>query len=66
MLTFKIDVPKDFGDQIRKAFENQIADAIRRGGVHGVRVSLDKRGALTLSGDADAVKKAEAVVRKMR
>jgi len=40
----KFQIPSDFGDQIRKEFEKQIEDELRKAGVRGATVKIERDG----------------------
>ena len=66
MMTFKLDVPRDFGDQIRNEFEKKLADNLRREGIYGVTVRINQSGQAVFSGSEDALKKVEAALPKWK
>ena len=66
MITFKLDIPKDFAAQISKAFEKQLADHIRKDGIHGVTVKIDRNGQAVFSGPDDQLTKVSKSLEKWR
>ncbi len=57
IITWKFDVPKNLVEQLRKEYERNLADQIRREGITGVTVALDTSGCARLSGSDDALRK---------
>ena len=66
MITFRQDRSDDFEGEIRKIFEKKLADALRKEGIQGVEISVDKDHHITITGDEDAVRRAHEVVAKLR
>jgi hypothetical protein len=52
-----MEVPKDFAKQLRKEFEKQLTDEIRRAGVVGGSVSLDRNGGAVFSGPENSLRR---------
>jgi hypothetical protein len=61
MIDFKLEIPGDFEDRLRKQLEDKIAHEIRMAGISGVTVRLERDGTARFNcpdGTADKVREA--------
>jgi hypothetical protein len=66
MFKFKLDIPADFEDQIRKEVEKKLADCLRRDGFHNVTAKIDRNGQAVFSGSDEDLKRVEKAVERWR
>lgn len=65
MIKFNMDIPRDFGDQLRRELEKKLADSLHREGIYDVTVKVDGRGEAVFSGSDASLKRVEAVLDKL-
>jgi len=51
MLTFKLNVPPDFGPAVRRRLETQIVKHLKQHGLPNITVDIDPTGNATFSGE---------------
>jgi hypothetical protein len=57
MIKFKMTIPRDFSEQIRKAFETQLNTQIRTEGYAGVSANIDRDGGIKFFGPKSMIEK---------
>ena|ERR1700722_19949948 len=57
MIEFKLEIPNDYSEQVRKDCERQLNDQVSRAGYHNVTVRIDRHGKPEYSGDEATVRR---------
>jgi hypothetical protein len=65
MFDFKLEIPRDFEDQLRKQIEEKIAREIRLAGIVGVTVRVDKDGTAKFDCPEGTADKVREVLKRM-
>jgi hypothetical protein len=64
MITFKINLPADLGEHIRRQLERSLANHLRKEGLTDVTVVIDEDGQARFSGPEESLRQVEAALQR--